>query len=163
MKRRVPIRFYTWASRAAYVALALTLTYCGQTTTTGPASGTFSAVYTNTLSQACIQCHVPTGAVYTVNQVPLDFTSQTTAYNTLTANKVKGQSSVGICGDVDIVKASHPELSYLAAVLFSDYSTSDFGGETGCTPYSVHHQDQHLSADEKTSLIKWITNGALNN
>lgn len=142
---------------ASLSALCLVLSHCGQ-----DKSGTFSSIYTTTLSSACIQCHVPTGAVYTVNGVPLDFTSKDSAYKTLTYSKASGNSS-NICNNVPIVKKGDPKNSYLVAVLFSDYSTNDFAGQAGCIPYNVHHQDQNLSASEKASIIKWITDGALNN
>lgn len=146
------------------VGLVGLLVSCGKQTQ-APTPGTFTAVYTNTLSSACIQCHVPTGAVYSAGggNVKLDFSTQATAYTTLIGVKVAGTSTVGTCGDNFLVVASGATKSYLAAVLFDDYSTANFGGQSGCTPYAVHHQDQHLSADEKASMVKWITDGALNN
>lgn len=136
---------------------------CGQTPTTTPASGTFSAVYVDTLSKACIECHVPSGAATAQDGVQLDFSSPTQAYNSLLNSTVHGSRSVGTCGSVKIVTVSNATTSYLAGVLFSDYYKSNFGGVSGCTPYAVHLQDQSLSADEKASIISWIKGGALNN
>ena len=68
------------------VLLALTLTRCGKVQdAAAPASGTFGNVYSVTLKTACIECHVPGGATHGST---LDFTTQQTAYTTLTTNSV---------------------------------------------------------------------------
>lgn len=128
-----------------------------------PASGTFSYVYQKTLSTACIECHVPSGAATQLYGVQLDFTLQATAYQTLTSSMVSGQSSVGACSSVRIVASGSPQTSFLAGVLFTDYFTTNFAGVAGCTPYSAHLNDQNLSDAEKASIISWIQNGAPNN
>ncbi len=124
---------------------------------------TFTNVYNNTLKSACVTCHDPSGAATVQNGVQLDFSTQATAYSTLTTKNVTGQTSSGICPGVHIVSAGNPATSYLAAVLFASYAKANFGGVTGCTPYSVHLQDQHLSSDEQATIIGWIQNGTLNN
>jgi hypothetical protein len=115
-----------------------------------------------TLKTACIECHVPTGAATVNNGVQLDFSTQALAYQTLTAKKVTGSTSSGICPNVSIVTAGDPTKSYLAAVLFAKYNATNFAGVSGCSPYSVHLQDQNISDAEQTSIINWITNGAKN-
>ncbi len=150
-----------WIWVPVFVALMLMLSRCGQKDS-GPASGTFSHVYTVTLKTACIECHVPTGAATVSNGVTLDFSTQAKAYSTLTGSVVTGQTSSGICANVKIVTASDLAKSYLAAVLFSDYNISNFAGKTGCSPDTTHLSRENLSAAEKTSITTWITNGAKN-
>jgi hypothetical protein len=152
------------------ILVAIVLSRCSQTNKTGTGNnairrepGTFSDVYTNTLSQACVQCHVPGTATSQVSKVKLNFTTQQTAYQTLVASTVSGVTSSGICAGVKIVVPRNPDNSYLSAVLFSDYDKTDFAGVPGCVPYSLHQQDQNLSAEEKNSVLLWIQNGALNN
>lgn len=146
------------------LAAPFLLTQCGKiTTTTTPTSGTFASVYSILLSNNCNECHIPTGAATTNNHVTLNFTSATTAYTTLTQNSVTGASSTGTCGTVKIVSAGSLSKSYLIGVLVQSYNISNFAGVTGCTPYSTHLQDTHLSSSDQTSLTTWIQNGALNN
>jgi hypothetical protein len=139
----------------------LTLCHCGQAPETTPTytSGTFSSVYNVTLKTACIQCHVSPG----INGVKLDFSTQALAYQTLLASKVTGNTTSGICPNVSIVVAGNVSKSYLAAVLIAKYNTPNFSSVSGCSPYSVHLQDQNLSAAEQTSLTDWISGGALDN
>jgi hypothetical protein len=80
----------------------------------------------------------------------------------LTALTVTGPIAGGACSSVKIVDPGNPSTSYLAGVLIQSYY-DNFNGLTGCQPYSVHLQDQNLSADEQSSLTTWITNGAANN
>ncbi len=125
---------------------------------------TFTGVYTNVFSTACVQCH--TGASGSADTSPysstLDFTNATNAYNTLVGTgvpvQVMGTASSG-CHASDIVAPGNPSASYLAAVLFADYKAS----WTACSPYAAHLQDQNLSAAEETAIIGWIQAGAQNN
>ena len=145
------------------ISLLITLARCGLVPdTTTPASGTFGSVYVALKSNNCTECHVPGGAA-TVAGAQLDFTTQSTAYTTLLSKSVSATSSIGTCGSAKIVTAGDVSKSYLAAVLISSYSTSNFAGVTGCTPYSAHLTDTNMSAAEKTSVTDWIKNGALNN
>ena len=150
-----------WASPISVIAAVVLLSRCGNVA--GPTPGTFTAVYTNTLKSACIECHVPTGSATRDNKCTIDFTSQTTAFNTLTTGLVVGTVSKGTCGTMSLVTALNPSKSYLTGVLFSDYVSQNFGGVTGCTPYPLSVHNQNLSADEKSSMLKWITDGAKNN
>jgi hypothetical protein len=144
------------------LGMVLVLCRCGSKTEETTSSGTFSNVYSVTLKTACIQCHVPAGSA-TAAGVTLDFSTQTTAYQTLTASVVSGGSTKNTCANISIVSAKNASKSYLAGVLFSSYNTSNFAGVTGCVPYSAHLTDQNISSDEQTSIINWINNGALNN
>jgi hypothetical protein len=143
------------------LAIALLLSACGKSTES--TSGTFTQVYTNTLSRACIECHKPGTAATDQDGVTLNFSTQATAFSTLLESTVRGASSTGTCGSVKIVTAGSVENSYLAGVLFTDYHKDNFAGVSGCTPYAVHLQNQNLSASEKTTILDWIRNGALNN
>ena len=118
-----------------------------------PASGTFGNVYANTLNR-CSTCHQPAGSG---SASPLNFLTQITAYSTLLAyNSVETG-----CGSVRYVVPSTPQSSMLPAVLFADYFA--LVGVGGCSPYNVHLSNQALSASERTSLLAWISGGALNN
>ncbi len=122
----------------------------------------FTTVYANTIGTTCTECHVPGGAA-TSDGVQLDFTTQVTAYATLTTLNTTGASSTGICGGVKIVTASSVENSYLAGVLIEGYHTNNFAGVSGCLPYSAHLTDQSLTDAEKSAIVSWIQHGALNN
>jgi hypothetical protein len=144
------------------LSLLLVLCRCGQAPQETYTSGTFAHVYNVTLKTACIQCHVPGGSATTAG-VTLDFSTQTTAYQSLTTSVVSGGSTKNTCPNISIVLSKDANKSYLAGVLFDSYHTSNFAGVTGCTPYSAHLTDQSLSSDEQTSIVNWINNGALNN
>lgn len=145
-----------------FFMIAAILSSCGNNTANDATttSGSFSSIYTTTISTACINCHVTGGSS---NGSQLDFSSKALAYSTLTTKHVTGGSSVGTCGSASIVLAGSPSTSYLAAVLVSGYSSSNFAGISGCQPYSTHLIDQNLSTAEKNSIIAWIQGGALNN
>jgi hypothetical protein len=142
---------------AALVLFVLSLADCGQNPlSTEPASGTFGSVYQTIRTANCVVCHVVGNSA---SYGDLDFTSQTTAFTTLTTKKVTGPASVGQCGTFNLVVAGSPATSYFAAVLFTDYAS----GYGSCVPYSLHHTDQNITADEQASFVAWIQNGALNN
>ena len=126
-------------------------------------AGTFTAVYNQTLKTACIECHVPSGSAYVNNGVLLDFSSQSNAFTSLRLRSVTGASSTGTCSGVMIVSSGQPANSYLVGVLNPAYNYANFGGHSGCTPYSAHLQDQNLSAAEQASIVSWIQQGASNN
>lgn len=146
-------------------SLVLILARCGSqlTDTPAPASGTFGSVYNSLKSNNCTECHTPKGSATIDNHVALDFSTQALAYQTLTASTVSGTTSAGDCGGIKIVSPGNPSKSYLAAVLFKDYNTSGFADVTQCVPYNAHLTSFNLSSSEKTSIINWIQNGALNN
>jgi len=149
------------------LVLSLMLTRCGSnnsnsTTSNAAITPSFASIYTNVLSQACIQCHVPGTSVYINNNVHLDFTSASTAYSSLTGLTSSGVSSSS-CNGIKYVTPGSPSSSYLAAVLFADYNTSGFAGDSGCTPYATHLSDQNISSAEETAIIAWINAGAANN
>lgn len=147
----------------ATLVMAQILSGCGQLATPTATSGTFTSIYTSTLSKTtCVSCHEPGGSGY-ANGVTLDFSTQALAYQTLTSATVSNPSEKTNCSGVKIVYPSNASKSYLAAVLFSDYNANNFAGVSGCQPYTVHLQNLSLSADEKTSILNWINNGALNN
>lgn len=145
--------------------LVLLLSRCGalpESLTLTPASGTFASVYSALQKNNCTECHVP-GRSGPAAGVTLNFTSQATAFSTLTANYVTATASVGTCGAAKIVTSGDPAKSYLAAVLFDSYNINNFGGVSGCSPFTGHLAAYNLSTAEQTSLLNWITNGALNN
>jgi hypothetical protein len=124
--------------------------------------GTFTAVYSQTLRTACIQCHASGSAQGSAN---LDFSSQSAAYASLVNRPVVGAVSNGSgqCSGVKLVKPSDTSGSFLMATLSNLYPQSNVGGVAGCFPYSIHQTDQNLSAAEISSLAQWIAGGALNN
>lgn len=139
--------------RLSVLVLGILLSGCGS-------ESKFTVLYEGTFKKECAECHVATGEVYTDTGVLLDFTSQETAYKTLTEGASSGQSS-DVCAGVAYVVKSKPDESYLAAVLFEDKSKDDFV-KAGCTPYNLHHSDVSLKAEEKEAILKWITDGANN-
>ncbi len=142
--------------------LSLLLTHCGNKA--ADISNNFSSIYATTFKTAnCVFCHAPGTSTYVTKQVPIDFTTVTTAYSTLTGSNVSGISSIGTCSGVKIVSAGYPAQSYLAGVLFQSYATANFASKSGCTPYATHLSDQNISAAEQAAIIAWITAGALNN
>lgn len=147
---------------APYFTLFLVLSlpiFIGRCGKLGPPAGSFGDVYQNVIVSAncAAQCHVP-GGTATSAGAQIDFTSQTTSYDTLTTKSVGGASSVG-CGAVKIVKSGDPSKSYLAAVLISTYNTTT----VGCTPLNTHITGiANLSETQKSSIVTWITNGAKN-
>lgn len=160
MKKLFSSRILKWIAPVAAVGILAVLPQCG--TKTSAPSGTFTAVYTNTLSTACGSCHVPGGAG-TTDGTTLDFTTQTTAYSTLLNSVVSGGSSKNTCPNIKIVVPGSPSTSYLVGTLITSYGGTAFetATGTGCSPYAGH--SVNLSADEETSLTAWIQNGALNN
>lgn len=143
-----------------FVTLGCNSSKTADTTTT---SGTFTDIYKSLLSTSCSGCHNPEGDVYKTSHVHLDFSTQATAYSTLTTLLVTGDTSKGICGNVKIVDPGSVSTSYLAGVLFSEYNVYNFDNYPNCKPYSAHLLDQHPSDSEKTSIISWINAGAPNN
>ena len=146
-----------------FVVIVLLLSRCGSNNSTPP-SGTFANVYQVTLSKACIQCHVPGTSTFTPpTNVPLDFTTQTTAYNTIKNGKVQGGSSVGTCGGLAYVSTTINN-SYLMATIFqSSLTGNNYAGKAGCTPYTGQHLGLNLTAAEQASFTTWIEAGAPNN
>ncbi len=111
------------------------------------------------------ECHIPTGAATVNSGVRVDFTSQVTAYTTLTGtSSVQGAVSKGNCSTVKLGVASSPSTSYLTGALFSDYTKNNFAGVTGCTPYySAHVSSFNISDSQESSITSWMKSGALNN
>jgi hypothetical protein len=162
MQKTILSRLLPWIRSLFYFGVVLALAKCGNSGSSGPASGTFTNVYVNTLNTACIQCHVPGGSAFAAGAT-IDFTTQTTAYQTLTTSFVSATDVKATCGAVKIVAANDPADSYLAGVLFKTYYKSSNFGVPGCSPYNAHLSDQNLSSAEQTSIITWIQTGAPNN
>lgn len=126
------------------------------------ATVTFTQVYTQTLSGTfCKNCHIPGGSAWT-NGVRLDFSTKATAFNTLMSVLPTGSSSIHTCGQVAMVSAGSPSLSYLAGVVVNSYNTPNFAGVTGCTPINDHVVSAYASPAEQTAILTWIQNGAKN-
>ena len=156
------LRFGFLVRLSLSVVGVLLVANCGKSSSgpdTTAVSPTLTSLYSNVFSQNCIVCHVPGGAS---NGSTLDFSSITTAYQTLLSAHVSGTSTAGACASVRIVTPSHPETSYLEAVLDASYAKANFV-QTGCTPYAVHLQNTNLSSAELSALSAWISNGAANN
>ena len=152
--------FYT-----ALIGLVLVfLANCSKSNDLNSSESTFSTIYTNTLNPSCIQCHKPGTPAYVTSGVRLDFTTQATAFSTLTTQNASGTTSGANCTSalIPYVQSASPTTSFLMAVLFSDHWSPSFVA-TGCAPYSVHHTDVSLSAAEKTAIVNWINAGAPNN
>ncbi len=132
------------------------------TASTTTVTSSFTSIYTNTLSSSsCKTCHQPGGSAWD-DGIHTDFTSQSAAYRDLTTLSVQSGSNTS-CASAKIVTASNTQKSYLLAILFDDYTSSNFGGVSGCTPTASHRQyGAALSSSEKTALVQWITNGAAN-
>jgi hypothetical protein len=143
------------------LAAIFLLTHCGSQKNTSTGSGTFTAIYNETLSQSCVECHKPSGSATIANHTTLDFSNgQTAAYNSLIGKTVQGLVSTGTCGTVSLVNTGVPAYSYLLGTLIPSYSNSNFGGAGGCTPYSGHAP---LSQQQQDDFIAWINGGAQNN
>jgi hypothetical protein len=124
-------------------------------------SGTFTDIYTNTLSGQCVACHQPGSS--NNDESTLDFTSQANAFTTLTTGTVVGEQKAPTCGKMPLVIANDPADSYLMGTLFADYyKGSNFNNDADCAPYQ-HGQQVQLSDDEKNSMLQWIQNGLPNN
>ncbi len=147
---------------ASFLALTGCPSNTGTTAAGANVTASFASIYTNVLSTACIQCHVP-GTPATNSGVTLDFRSAASAFSTLRSSTASGGSSVGTCGTVPIITAGAANQSYLAGVLFADYHTANFAGHNGCTPYATHLQNQNLNSNEEVAIVGWINTGAANN
>lgn len=143
---------------SALIALAaiLVLGRCSKQESEGP----FTKIYNNTLSRKCVDCHNPSGQATLNYNVQLNFTLNSAAYQTLLAGGVQGATSTGTCGSVRIVAAGSPSTSYLLSQVVPSYYSTNFGGVSGCTPYSGHQVN--LSQSEQDELVSWIQNGAQN-
>lgn len=150
-----------------FVAAAIVLTHCGKTTTT-PASGTFGSVYSIIQGANCTQCHAPNGgSAKTGDSTAIDFTSQTTAYNTLTGNAKVVGSNASTCNNVLLVDTTAAQ-SYLAYAFLqasdpTHYGTPSYTKQPGCVPATVAGHNVNISADEEASIVAWINAGAPNN
>jgi hypothetical protein len=156
------IRIFT---AVVLITALVTLARCGKSPTTAATTtpGTFTDIYTNTLSTACIQCHVPGGSA-AADGVTLDFSTQANAYTTLTTGLVEDGSTKPKCPNVKLVTSGNPTGSYLLAVLVSNFYTgTSFDGVSGCTPNTAHIQLTAINASEQSSITTWIQGGLLNN
>lgn len=158
-----------WLWFALLVGTTFLLTRCGDKSSNRSRSfifkdpGTFTDIYTNTISTGCVQCHQPGGTATADNNVQLDFTSQASAFSGLTSENVNGSISAPKCPSVPLVVSADPTDSYLMGTLFPDYyKDSNFDNSANCAPYQ-HGGQVNLSADEKNSILLWIQNGIPNN
>jgi hypothetical protein len=101
---------------------------------------TFSRVYSQTLSSACIECHQPGSAASSDYGVELDFSSQGAAFSSLQGT-VASATSRGQCGGVRIVAPGSPKTSYLVAEI----------------------AQINLSQGQVNDIVGWIQSGAPNN
>lgn len=163
---RSPIsRHFKLALPIALAALALTLPRCGQTpTSSGPAAGTFTNVYSIITTSNCNQCHVPAVSAGSARGSTLDFTSATTAYTTLTTQNVTATDSSANCGTVKIVNKTTPANSYLLAIFTQADQVTGFGGAASCKPDTSHLAGTaNITGDELTTINNWIIAGAPQN
>ena len=122
----------------------------------------FSSIYAQTLSTACIECHQPGASASADYGVELDFSSQAAAFSSLQGT-VASATSRGQCGGVKIVRAGNPASSYLLAEIDQSFSSPDFGGVAGCVPAAVHYSTINLSQAQRSDIVSWIQAGAPNN
>ncbi len=117
---------------------------------------TFSSLYTGLFSKSCVTCHQPGGSAWT-DGINLDFSSQPAAYSSLTSLR----STALHCTSLSLVQSGSPSRSVLLAVLFDDYSTI---AGTSCVGDAIHRdQNGNTASGDKSSLVSWIEQGALNN
>lgn len=135
---------------------------CSENKSNSNVDPTLTDLYSKVFSQSCISCHVPGQSAYDLNGVTIDFTSKDLAYQTLVSKTVSGTSSTGTCGSAYEVVPGSETQSYLVAVLISSYSTDNFAGISGCTPYAGHHENSYLTDEAKSALVQWVQNGANN-
>ncbi len=137
--------------------IATLLSRCGQNYAEAP-EGSFTKAYEIIKKANCTECHVKTGAAWKEDKVFLDFATQKDAYKTLTSTSVTGPAVKTDCKGVKNVVASNVEKSYLAGVIDDTVPQDNFGGKKGCLPVNTHHDK--LKAEQKSSIKKWISNGA---
>lgn len=132
-------------------------------------SGTYSNLYTKVFSVQCISCHSPGKDPYTYADgsgglTGLSFESAAIGYSDLNAGHVSGVQSGDYCQKISYVSSGSPTTSYLMAVLSANYSTTNFAGQTNCTPLNSHQTAfVSLCAPDVTALESWIQSGAPNN
>ena len=156
--------FASFGFLIALLLLAIMSVRCGKSTDPAAAtvSPTYSSLYTNVFGATCNACHVPSGSGYATGG-HLDFTSPASGFTSLTTLKAGGVRSTS-CSNVKYVDTStaNPGISYLECVLNSQYNGTNCG-QTGCTPYANHLQDQNIGASAQSALVSWIQSGAPNN
>jgi hypothetical protein len=141
-------------------AVVLLLVRCGSSSNTSSSSLTFTAVYSNTLQPECARCHIP-NAAGSLAGATINFTTQASAFQSLTGAKVSARDVVGTCGSVNLVTPGTASTSYITATTISSSYSTNFV-VAGCTPYS-HPGLPALSATDISNLVGWINAGAPNN
>lgn len=130
--------------------------------TTGTVTGTWSSLYANVFSDSttCKDCHRGAGSSSGITN--LDFSSSSTSYNQLVNVIVSNPSSPASCNTIRRVDPNQPTKSFLMGLLFSDYNTNNFGGQSGCQPATTHYSVHNviLSSTVKQAIIDWINAGA---
>lgn len=136
---------------------AMYLASCSQGGGSGTTTQTFSSLYSNTFS-GCKQCHSPNGSA-TASGTKLDFTTSTTAYNTLVGTKTKSPSNLD-CASLTMVISGSSQTSYLTALFDTSLQNGNFNG-TNCRPENTHIS--YISQSDLSSITAWINQGAQNN
>ncbi len=135
-----------------------------QIPTTKVVSADFNSIYTEILSKNCVQCHEPEGSATVNNFVQLDFSTASSAYQTLTTETSTGvaANTNGQCFGVPLIVKSSPTESYMLATLSTQYNHTNFY-KTDCSPYLPDAHGATVSASDLDAIVKWIQDGALNN
>ncbi len=141
--------------------VSILYTSCGERGTDS-VEPTFSSLYANYFSSACVQCHSPGTDAYD-DGVLFDFTTQESAYDSLLSRTVTSPSNPGLCLGVKIVDAGNAKNSYLTGVLLGSYNTNNFAGVSGCRPDQGHINRNDFPSSAQSALLNWINEGAQNN
>jgi hypothetical protein len=157
-------------SALCLVLVVVLVSRCGNNTSnTSPTAvpGTFTHVWQNVISTTCQQCHQAGGsAVRTCPSIKVDFSSQTTAYNTLVGTggvpaMVACADVLPQCNGVQLVAPGNSSASYMEYLVDPSFTGQP---KPGCTSYAHQPGVAGISAANLDSLKVWIdTNKAANN
>jgi hypothetical protein len=161
-----PKQYLTIAAASAAFA-------CGQIPGLGgdggstPVEPKWSSLYSSYL-QNCKSCHAPNAPGHATSDTftVLDFSTASTAFNSVTKNADGLQDTFAACNGVPFVVSGHPEQSLLVAAL--DQPTRQSFTSGGCTGDTISDQPVKMSGTPmpdgfSDALKTWITNGAQNN
>lgn len=127
------------------------------------ATGSFDAVYTNTLSKNCSGCHAPGAPGYAAGSTEssLDFATADKAFSTLQGSAAGLKGNFSSCNAVAFVTAGDPSKSLLMAAIDS---TTRRGFVSGmCNQDTVSAMEARggaLSPSQVSEVRAWITAGA---
>ena len=142
------------------IAASMAVAGCSSVDT---ATGSFDAVYTNTLSKNCSGCHAPGAPGYAAGSTEssLDFATADKAFSTLQGSAAGLKGNFSSCNAVAFVTAGDPSKSLLMAAIDS---TTRRGFVSGmCNQDTVSAMEARggaLSPSQVSEVRAWITAGA---